>query len=122
MQNHEYHLPCTLRVLFLAVRYLLNCAMMTNANSLMNLPQLCYRTVMGDPDPWCFSYGALVKRYGKSLVFAALIEFYNVFLAVLTTWISQDLTSKLFYSTEHQTLRSLCFEDFVRLRGTAVCR
>jgi len=40
-----------------SIKYLLNCAMMTNANSLMNLPQLCYRTVMGDPDPWCFSYG-----------------------------------------------------------------
>lgn len=40
-----------------SIKYLLNCAMMTNANSLMNLPQLCYRTVMGEPDPWCFSYG-----------------------------------------------------------------
>lgn len=56
-----YHLA-DWEFLLLAVRYLLNCAMMTNANSLMNLPQLCYRTVMGDPDPWCFSYGVLVKR------------------------------------------------------------
>ena len=38
--------------------------MMTNANSLMNLPQLCYRTVMGEPDPWCFSYGA--SAYDRS--------------------------------------------------------
>ena len=49
----------TLAYLAFHLRYLLNCAMMTNANSLMNLPQLCYRTLMGEPDPWCFSYGAL---------------------------------------------------------------
>lgn len=30
---------------------------MTSANSLMNLPQLAYRTLMGEEKPWDFSYG-----------------------------------------------------------------
>ncbi|CAJ1337006.1 unnamed protein product [Effrenium voratum] len=40
-----------------AIKYLLNCAFMTSTNSLMNLPQLVFRFLMGDPNPWEFSYG-----------------------------------------------------------------
>ncbi|CAJ1397237.1 unnamed protein product [Effrenium voratum] len=39
------------------VRYLLNCAFMTNTNSLLNLPQLCMRWLFEEAEPWPFAWG-----------------------------------------------------------------
>lgn len=54
--------PARVCTQFCSIRYLLNCAFMTSTNSLMNLPQLVFRFLMGDPNPWEFSYGALAAQ------------------------------------------------------------
>jgi len=40
-----------------SLRYLLNCAFLTNASSLLNLPQLFFRSLTEQKDPWVFAWG-----------------------------------------------------------------
>lgn len=40
-----------------SLRYILNCAFLTNTNSLLNLPQLGMRFLMKTKEPWTFAWG-----------------------------------------------------------------
>eukprot|EP00439_Symbiodinium_sp_Y106_P002048 s5384_g1.t1 len=96
-----------------SIKYLLNCAFMTGANSLLNLPQLILRKLMGEGDPWNFSYGywyafsmgILALAFGMGIYVPSLLPCGFLFFAI-RYWVDRYNITRRAYGLGVESLGS----------------